>query len=108
MIFKAKFFNELTNKELFEIVRARQEIFLMEQKIICREFDETDYESLHCFFEENEKVIAYLRAYRDEKYIHIGRVLTITHGKGHGKDLMKLSVPTIRSVFGVGDILIHA
>ena len=33
MIFITKNFDELTARELYEIVRARQEIFLMEQGI---------------------------------------------------------------------------
>ena len=43
MIFISKFFDELTARELYEIVRARQEIFLMEQNIVCRDFDGVDY-----------------------------------------------------------------
>ena len=49
---KAKLFEELTTKELYEIVRSRTEIFLLEQKIICQDFDGVDYEALHCFIEK--------------------------------------------------------
>ena len=51
MEFCAKFFDELTTKELYEIVRARTEVFLMEQKIICRDFDGEDY--LKCIWAQN-------------------------------------------------------
>ena len=44
-----KHFAELSARELYEIVRARQEIFLMEQGIVCRDFDGVDYDALHCF-----------------------------------------------------------
>ena len=64
MEFSAKFFSELTTKELYEIVRARTEVFLMEQKIICRDFDGEDYNCLHCFITDNGKVSAYLRAFK--------------------------------------------
>ena len=64
MEFCAKFFSELTLSELYEIVRARTEVFLMEQKIICRDFDGEDYNCLHCFITDNGKVSAYLRAFK--------------------------------------------
>ena len=63
MKLQVKFFEELTTRELYEIVRSRTEIFLLEQHIICQDFDGVDYDALHCFLEENGKILAYLRAY---------------------------------------------
>ena len=104
-----KFFNELSAAELYEIVRARQEIFLMEQNIVCRDFDGVDYDALHCFLWESNKVVAYLRAYRgDNGEVHIGRVLSITHGVGLGKRLMIESMPIIKEKFGCDPISLHS
>ena len=109
MIFISKFFDELTARELYEIVRARQEIFLMEQNIVCRDFDGVDYDALHCFLWEGNKVVAYLRAYRgDNGEVHIGRVLSITHGVGLGKRLMIESMPIIKEKFGCDSISLHS
>ena len=108
MELKIKFFDELTTRELYEIVRARTEIFLMEQKIICQDFDGVDYDSLHCFLEENGKVLAYLRAYRTEEGIKLGRVLSITHGVGLGARLMREAMPEIRKRFGCPRLVLHA
>lgn len=100
MQFKYKYFNELSVSELYEIVRARTEIFLLEQKIICQDFDGEDYNALHCFIEDNGKVVAYLRAYKiDKNIVKIGRVLTITHKIGLGKELMNKSMPIILEKF---------
>ena len=88
MRMKAKFFEELTTKELYEIVRSRTEIFLLEQKIICQDFDGIDYEALHCFLVEEGRVVAYLRAYLVDDAVKIGRVLSLTHGNGLGQQLM--------------------
>lgn len=108
-IFKVKKFDELSLRELYEIVWARQEIFLMEQKIICREFDRVDYDSLHCFIEQDGQVIAYLRAYlSDDGMIHIGRVLTVEHGRGLGRELMERSYPEIRRALGDLPFTLHA
>ena len=109
MEFKAKFFNELSAVELYEIVRARQEVFLMEQNIICRDFDGVDYDALHCFLWQDGRVLAYLRAYRGEGgEVHIGRVLSITHGIGHGKELMEKAMPIIKASFNTEVISLHS
>ncbi len=106
---KMKFFDELTTRELYEIVCARTEIFLMEQRIICRDFDGIDYDSLHCFLEADGKVMAYLRAYRtDNETVKIGRVLSITHGIGLGTRLMEVSIPAIKRKLPCKTIILHA
>ena len=109
MEFKAKFFDELSTRELYEILRARTEIFLMEQHIVCRDLDGVDYDSLHCFLEEDGKVLAYLRAFRTEDgAMQIGRVLSVTHGVGHGKELMQRSLAAIKEKSGCKSFTMHA
>ena len=108
MKFEAKFFNELSARELYEIVRARQEIFLMEQHIVCRDFDGVDYDALHCFIERDGRVCAYLRAYKSDEGVKIGRVLTIPHGVGLGKRLMEAAIPKIKEAFGADEITLHS
>lgn len=108
MEFYAKFFSELTTKELYEIVRARTEVFLMEQKIICRDFDGEDYNCLHCFITDNGKVLAYLRAFKKNNTVKIGRVLSVTHGVGLGRELMQRSTFAIKNKFSCNKIVLHA
>jgi ElaA protein len=108
MNFIAKKFNELTVAELYEIVRARQEIFLMEQRIVCRDFDGVDYDALHCFLWENDKVVAYMRAFMEGGEIHLGRFLTIRHGEGLGRRLMETALPVIKAEFACDKISFHA
>lgn len=108
MQFISKTFDELSAREIYEIVRARQEIFLMEQHIVCRDFDGVDYDALHCFLWEDGRVLAYLRAYRDHSDVKIGRVLSILHGEGLGKRLMTESMPIIRERFGCEVISLHS
>lgn len=95
----AKTFEELNTVELYEILKARAEIFAMEQGICYQDMDDVDYRSLHCFLTEGTQVVAYLRAFytdanRDE--VKVGRVLTLRHGIGHGKQLITQSLPVIR------------
>ena len=93
----AKYFNELTTTELYEILKVRSEIFIMEQNILYQDMDDVDYESLHCFFVEDNKVVAYLRAfYNEDNVVKLGRVLTLKHGNGIGKDLLEQSLIAIK------------
>ena len=103
-----KYFDELSARELYEIVRARQEIFLMEQRIVCRDFDGVDYNALHCFLWENNKVVAYMRAFMQDGEIRLGRFLTVRHGEGLGRQLMELSLPIVKASFNCDKISFHA
>lgn len=106
-----KKFDELTNKELYEILKARSEIFIMEQNIHYQDMDNIDYNSLHCFFIEDGKVIAYLRAFYNDtnkEVVRIGRVLTLIHGNGIGKDLMNQSIEAIKSKMKCKKIVMDA
>lgn len=105
----AKKFDELTNKELYEILKARSEIFVMEQNINYQDMDNIDYDSLHCFFMKDDKVIAYLRGFYKEKgIVKVGRVLTLKHGNGIGKDLLEQSIIAIKENMRCKKIIIDA
>ncbi len=94
-----KKFDELTTTELYEILKARAEIFIMEQNINYQDMDDIDYRSLHCFIKDGDKVIAYLRAFyksEDKSVVKIGRVLTLEHGKGVGRILLEESLQAIK------------
>ena len=49
MIVHSKVFSELTTKELYEILKARAEIFVVEQNCVYQDLDDKDYDSLHVF-----------------------------------------------------------
>ena len=108
MDFFAKTFPELSAKEIYEILKSRMEVFLLEQKIVCLDIDGVDYDALHIFLEENGTVLAYLRAFRYEDCVKIGRVLTREHGKGLGRTLMEKAIPEIKKHFGCEKIVLHS
>ena len=93
MNFIAKKFSELTNCEVYEILKSRAKVFMFEQKIWYLDMDNVDYNAYHLFFEENGEVLAYLRAFCEEdKVIRIGRVLSVEHNKGLGTKLMEKAI----------------
>ena len=111
MEFFVKKFSELSVNELYEILKSRAEVFLIEQGIICQDMDDIDYKSSHYFFKDNERVIAYLRAFEcedDLNTLSIGRVLTIEHGKGIGRELMERSLLQIKNERIYNRIILHA
>ncbi len=104
-----KFFDELSTTELFEIVRSRFEIFVLEQNMHCREFDDTDYTALHGFLAENGTVMAYLRLFETEAgVVKIGRVLSLVHKKGLGRQMMRAAIEKAKEHFACKKIVVHA
>ncbi len=109
MEMKSKFFPELTTRELYEILKARAEIFVVEQNCAYLDPDDRDQQSLHVFFEENGAVQAYFRAYpKDENTVQAGRVLTRRHGTGLGGKLLKAGIAQVREKFDPDRIYIEA
>lgn len=111
MEFKSKTFEELSNRELYEILKLRSEVFLVEQKITCLDLDGVDYESLHCFLDDGQRVFACMRVYfheEDKSTARIGRVATIHHNKGYGRRLFEQAIPVIKEKMGCSRLYIHA
>lgn len=111
MEYVAKNFCQLTTTELYEILKARTQVFLLEQDIRCQDMDDVDYKSRHYFLEENGKVMAYLRAfYADDskKIVKIGRVLTVNHGIGLGAEIMNKAISDIRKTMPCECICLHS
>ncbi|MEG1256113.1 GNAT family N-acetyltransferase [Clostridium sp.] len=111
MSFKIKRFNELTTNELYKILRARSEVFVVEQTCIYQDCDNKDYNAYHLYLEEDNEVIAYLRILDkgisyDE--ISIGRVLVKnTHrNKGLSRATMVKAISFIEEKLKTNEIRI--
>ena len=104
-----KTFDELTGKEIYEILKSRAEVFVKEQKISYVDEDDVDYRSWHVFGMENDRVAAYLRAFENgENTLKIGRVLTLVHGKGTGTQLMKYAISELKAKTNCKKIIMDA
>ena len=99
-MFVTKTFHELTAREIYEILKARTAVFVVEQNIVYQDMDDKDYDSLHVYYEEDGKVTAYLRAFETEPgIVRMGRVLTLQHGQGLGRKLLNYALEEIRRSF---------
>ena len=109
MDIKAKTFCDLTAKELYEILRVRAEIFVVEQNCVYLDPDGKDYDALHVFIEEDGRILAYFRAFQiSDDIVQLGRVLTVQRGKGLGGDLLREGIRQIRERFDPGTVYIEA
>lgn len=91
-----KTFDELSSREVYEILKSRSEIFIVEQRILCQDMDDVDLASLHCYFCGEGRILAYLRAYPvGGGAVKLGRVLTLRHGEGLGRELLQKSLEAI-------------
>ncbi|MCI6088396.1 MAG: GNAT family N-acetyltransferase [Absicoccus porci] len=104
-----KSFDELTTVELYEILKARAAIFVVEQNCVYQDLDDVDYQSLHVFYQEDNRVLAYLRAFYKEKgVVQIGRVLTMQRGNGWGGKLLHEGLIQIQKRIPAQKIYIEA
>lgn len=84
---KIKEFNSLNTKELYEIMKRRFEVFVLEQDCKEQDFDNYDQLATHLFAIKNEEIIAYCRLFKaNVKYKEpsIGRVLVTVDNRNRG------------------------
>lgn len=113
VVWSIKTFSELSASELYKILKARVDVFVVEQNCPYPDLDGYDERALHLWAEENGQVLAYCRIFdRGIKFpeCSIGRVLTTENarGKNIGRQLMKYAVETIENRFRTGEIRISA
>ena len=106
-----KSFRELTVDELYELLRARSEVFVVEQDCVYQDMDGDDQSSIHLWLTEGGKLVALCRVcpagtHMDE--VSIGRVITTERGKGYGKRIMLEGIKAAREHFGAKRIDLEA
>ncbi|MBN1043805.1 GNAT family N-acetyltransferase [Clostridium botulinum] len=114
MDWKIKKFNELTLDELYEICKARYEVFGCEQRIYQEnDFDDIDKKVYHLFLMDYNKIAAYARlipsgiTYNESS---IGRVLVLKEyrRKGIAFELMKKSVDFLKNELNEETIVVSS
>ena len=113
IIWKIKSFKELSIHELYEILKVRQEVFVVEQTCYYLDADGYDQKALHLFAEKEGKVVAYCRIFPEGvKYpeTSIGRVLTNTKYRNLklGKTLINIALQAIETHFKTSECRISA
>ena len=110
---KTKTFDELSTKELYQILRLRSEVFVVEQNCVYQDIDNKDQKALHLFGIAEGEIIAYSRLFKPGDYFEfssIGRVVVAEkhRDKNFGHELIDQSILEINRRFNVQNITISA
>ena len=109
-----KTFAELTVNELYDLLKLRSEVFVVEQKCIFLDIDNNDQKAFHTIGYIGDEVVATTRLFDKDimydGYQSIGRVVGSPRhrGLGIGKALMQYSIQECERLFGKGPIKIGA
>ena len=87
-------FDELTPRELYEILKLRFDVFVLEQSCFYDEFDRIDYHATHYAIWDGDHVVCHARLYWGDApgEMHIGRVVNSRRGVGVGKRIMRAAM----------------
>ena len=110
---QCKKFDDLSPRELYAIMRLRNEVFVVEQDCVYQDLDNKDQQSWHLMGWEGSELVAYTRlippgiSYTEAS---IGRVVTSPSVRrtGLGKELMEVSLGEIKKLFGEGALKLGA
>jgi len=110
---KTKTFDELSTQELYQILRLRSEVFVVEQNCVYQDIDNKDQKALHLFGIVEGEIIAHSRLFKPGDYFEfssIGRVVVAEkhRDKNFGHELIDQSILEINRRFNVQNITISA
>ena len=107
-----KRFDELTTQELYELLRIRTDVFVVEQNCVYQDMDYDDQAAIHLWLtDEAERIVALSRvcpAGTHMEEVSIGRVITTERGKGYGKQIMLAGIEAAKEHFEAKLIEIEA
>ena len=111
MILHKKTFRQLTTDELYELLRVRSEVFVVEQNCVYQDLDGDDQQAIHLWLTLGDRIVALARvcpARTHMQEISIGRVITTVRDKGYGKQIMLHAIDAAKESFGATLIDIEA
>ncbi len=107
-------FSELSPKALYEVLKARAEVFVVEQQCAYLDLDGIDEHAHHLvLYADSGSLVAYARLVPPHLKFQepsIGRVLTVqaARGKGFGRRLMQESISRLTALYPNSPIRISA
>ncbi|MCL4158519.1 UNVERIFIED_CONTAM: hypothetical protein GTU68_041505 [Idotea baltica] len=107
-----KRFDELTCAELYLIIQARIDVFVVEQICPYPDLDDRDQDSIHVWLSDQGVLAAYARVLSpdqtESEFCSIGRIVTTTafRGKGMGKKIVSACIGICEAEFNQSPIKI--
>ncbi len=102
-----KKFDELTLDELYEILKVRVNVFVVEQNCPYSELDDIDKDAYHIYIKDGDEITAYLRVFKDND-VRIGRVLSTRRRQGLGTKVLQEGIKVAKEKLGAEKIVIEA
>ena len=108
-----KRFEALTVNEIYEVLRLRSEVFVVEQNCVYQDIDGKDDKALHLLGKYEGQIVAYSRLFKSGNYFDnasIGRVAVDMdyRSKKWGHELIREGIAGILHHFGESKITISA
>ena len=100
-----KNYTNISVAELYQILRLRQEVFIIEQNCIYPDIDDKDHNAMHLLGTIDNKLIAYARLFQPDDYLQgyssIGRVVVAKQKRGQqiGHALIKHAVHFLKTQY---------
>lgn len=106
-------FDELTNRELYGILRLRSEVFVLEQRCCFLDMDNKDQHCYHLSGYLGDTLMAFSRIVPpglSYEYPAIGRIVVspLGRGEGYGIELLRVSIQKLEELYGPVPIRIGA
>ena len=111
MELKVKDFLSLTNDELYEILKLRVGVFVVEQKCAYQDIDDADRDAYHVFYVDDGEIVAYARVLPKGtafENVGIGRVIAKKRRCGLGTKVVTAAVNVAKEKFGADKIEVGA
>lgn len=106
-----KTFQSLTVDELYELLRIRNDVFVVEQNCVYQDLDYDDQKSVHLWLTVGGKVVSLCRvcpAGTHMAEVSIGRVISTERGKGYGRLIMLHAIEAAKEYFHATEIALEA
>ncbi len=91
MDIKTYSFQELTLELLYQILKLRVDVFVVEQNCPYPEIDNQDQKAIHFVGQMDQKIFAYARVLFEKGGLHIGRIIVNKEERGKGLGIQMMN-----------------
>jgi len=100
----------LTAPLLYELLRFRQAIFVVEQSSPYPDLDDSDERAQHLLVRRGDQLIGYLRLVAPDPHVHIGRVAVAPTARGRGlaRAMVEAALQRAAEVYPHRDVALSA
>lgn len=102
-------FNDLTPRQIYDMYKLRQKVFVLEQKHLHTELDDTDLNAIHLLNYRDDQLVSYARIYQEGHHVSFGRLVVDSEYRNMdlGKELVRKVLETIEETYPNQAVEIH-